>query len=91
MLEELLGALAEWVGFDLRKMSPRRAMFVAAFYLLAGFCLFVGGLVTAIAYRGDTVTVFGGAICALIGAAWMARTAWNVAARRERRDEGSVG
>jgi hypothetical protein len=86
-LEELLGALADWIGLDLRKMSARRAAFVVAFYTLAGLALLVGGLIAIIMNLGNAATVFGGAVCALIGAAWIARIARNVVVtRRERRD-----
>jgi hypothetical protein len=87
-MEEILGALVDWIGLDLRQMSARRAIFVVVFYSLVGLALLVAGLVAVVTGRGNVATVFGGSICALIGAAWLARIARNVVVARRARPDG---
>ncbi len=76
-LEELLGALADGIGLDLRNMSAGRRLLALAFFGLGGLALLARGLYALWISAGDWATILVGVFCALLGAAWLARIVVN--------------
>ena len=79
-LEELLGAIAGWIGFDLRKMSVTRIIFVVAFWSLLGLVLVFGGIYSLLEHSDDSIGVIGGVLCMMLGLSFLAKIIVNLRA-----------
>ena len=79
-LEELLGSITGWIGFDLRNKSLAGIIFVVAFWTLLGLALLIGGIRYLLGHLDDGAGIISGAFLAVLGAAFLARIAVNLSA-----------
>jgi hypothetical protein len=79
-VQELLGALADWLGLDLRGRSIGRIIVIVALYTAAGLLLALAGFYLIAAYRDDPVSILSGLVCLALGVAFLIRIGVNVRA-----------
>lgn len=77
-IDELLGALVNRLGLDLRSRSLVRKLVIVGFWLALGALLLVGGVGFVANHLDNAVAIVGGALCALLGAAYLARITFNI-------------
>lgn len=77
-VEELLGTLANRLGLDLRNRSLIRKLIIAGFWLALGALLLIGGVGFVANHLDDAIAIVGGALSALLGAAYLARITFNI-------------
>jgi hypothetical protein len=77
--EEILGLIADWLGLDLRVMSPAKMILVVVVYSGLGLLFLLGGTYVIVTHRDDGVAILAGAAVAILGAAYLARITVNLA------------
>ncbi len=83
--EEILGLIADWIGLDLRVMSPAKMILVVMVYSGLGLLFLLGGTFVIVTHRDDGVAMLAGAAVAILGAAYLARISINLVAVIKRR------
>jgi hypothetical protein len=92
-LEELLGFIADWIGFELVGRSRPRIVASVLFFSILGAVLMIAGLYSLINYHDGGVAVLSGVFHSLLGLALVIRIAINLAAllRQRRQSTTPIG